>query len=508
MNTHGLRLLSLGSLLFALFASSIAATLYTCSSLGADRKVDSNKLIVYGPVPGLAPSEPFLTRKGDTFILQPKPSTGPVVNPGKGWIIYSKPEQTPPQTLAIGSLGYTRYNWGEVEPTEGDYHWEIIDRDLDGWAKLGKQFAFRVMGANVHSKEFWVTPKYVFDAGAPYARTDLSNAKSPSIGALNPAGTPPIKLVPSFDDPIYMQKVEKFVRALAARYDGNPNLAFIDIGSYGNWGESHMYPISKHEISPAKYQEHLTIYRKAFKKTLLEVCFGRSIYSDVYKWAAENGIGMRRDGICGNSDGSDVLFCAGRLPAVFEFFESYERMAELGWWYGKKDKQGNGYRLKDCVETGKPTWCSLSDKQKGLKLLADERPLVESLANRLGYHFVLQQIQFPAVFTRSNPAMLESKWENQGVAPIFIPANLCYALLDDRGQMVDECAASSAKPADWKPGQAVVVRDSVMFSKAKPGSYSLAVGLKRPGILKPTIRIAIESETSGGWQILGKVNVK
>ncbi len=482
---------------FALIAASL---LYVMSVAGANPSAPAAEPTRNAPT--LTANRPVPSRKGDFFLLQPKPATGPVVNPGKGWMLYSKPEQTPPQTLAIGSLGYARYKWGDLEPKEGEYHWEIIDRDLEAWAKLGKQFAFRVCGASSHSKDFWVTPKYVFDAGATYSRFEINNPK------LETLGTPGSKLVPVFDHPIYMQKVEKFVRALAAHYDGNPNLAFIDIGSYGNWGESHMYPISKHEISPAKYQEHLTIYRKAFKKTLLEVCFGHEPYRDVFRWAAQNGIGMRCDGIGANRDGSEVLFCAGRLPAVFEFYAAYETMAQLGYWYGKTIKYGYGHRLKDCLETGKPTWCSLMDKQKGLKLLADERPLVESLANRLGYHFVLQQIQFPAVFTRSNPAMLESKWENQGVAPIFIPANLCYALLDDRGQMVDECAASSAKPADWKPGQAVVVRDSVMFSKAKPGSYSLAVGLKRPGILKPTIRIAIESETSGGWQILGKVNVK
>ena len=483
----------------------IAAALLCVMSAAAQEQSSPN-------APALTANRPLLTNKGDSFVLQPKPATGPVVNPGKGWILYGKAGETPPEALAIGSLAYKRYIWGDLEPKEGDYHWEIIDRDLEAWSKLGKQFAFRVMGANVHSKEFWVTPKYVFDAGAPYSRTELSDAKSAPAGTpatrLNPAGTPPIKLVPVFDDPIYMQKVEKFVRALAAHYDENPNLAFIDIGSYGNWGESHMYPISKHEISPEKYQEHLAIYRKAFKKTLLEVCFGRPIYNGVYRWAADNGIGMRRDGICGNSDGSDVLFCDGRLPSVFEFFDCYERMVELGWWYGKKDKHGNGFRLKDCVETGKPTWCSLSDQKKGLKLLADERPLVEALANRLGYHFILQEIQFPAVFTCAKPVMVESKWENRGVAPIFIPAALWYALLDDHGQVVDECAAPSAKPAEWKPDQAVVVRDSVIFSKARPGAYSLAVGIKRPGIVKPAIRIAIETETSDGWQILGKVNVR
>ena len=454
------------------------------------------------PLHTLAAQLPALTQQGDAFILHPKPSTGPVINPGKGWVLYGKPEQTPPAALAIGSLGYARYKWGDVEPKEGEYHWEVIDRDLEAWSKVGKQFAFRVMGASSHAKDFWVTPKYVFDAGAPYSQFELNDPKLETLGI---SGT---KLVPVFDDPVYMQKVEKFVRALAAHYDGNPNLAFIDIGSYGNWGESHMYPISKREISPEKYQEHLAIYRNAFKKTLLEVCFGREIYRDVFTWAAQNGIGMRCDGIGCNRDGSEVLFCVGRLPSVFEFYAAYETMAELGYWYGKKNKYGYGHRLTDCVETGRPTWCSLSDKQKGLKLLADERPLVESLANRLGYHFVLQQIQFPAVFTRSNPAMLESKWENQGVAPIFIPAALWYELLDDRGQVVEECAAPSAKPAEWKSDQAVTVSDRVVFSKAKPGSYSLAVGLKRPEFVKPTIRIAIDTETSGGWQILGKVNVK
>lgn len=445
---------------------------------------------------------PSLARRGDAFMLHPKPATGPVVNPGKGWILYGKADQTPAESLAIGSLGYTRYNWSIIEPKEGEYHWEIIDRDMKEWAKRGKQFAFRVMGANTHSKDFWVTPQYVFDAGAKYSEFDLNDPK------LETLGIPGKKLVPVFDDPIYLQKVEKFVKALAAHFDGNPNLAFIDIGSYGNWGESHMYPMSKHEITPEKYQEHLAIYRNAFKRTQLEVCFGREIYKGVFEWAASQGIGMRCDGICANRDGGEVLFCEGRLPAVFEFYAAYETMAELGYWYGKKNQWGYGHRLVDCVEKGKPTWCSLSDKQKGLKLLADERPLVESLANRLGYHFVLQQIEFPATFTRSTAATLNSEWLNQGVAPLFLPATLGYALLDEKGQVVDECAASSGKPAAWKPDQVGDVSDRVTFSKAQPGTYSLAIGIMRPGSDKPAIRIAIETESADGWQILGKVTVK
>ena len=62
MKTHRLRVLSLGPLLLALFTSSIAATLCVCSSFGADGRLASNSLIVYGPVPGLPPSEHYAVR--------------------------------------------------------------------------------------------------------------------------------------------------------------------------------------------------------------------------------------------------------------------------------------------------------------------------------------------------------------------------------------------------------------------------------------------------------------
>ena len=42
-----------------------------------------------------------------------------------------------------------------------------------------------------------------------------------------------------FDDPIFMEEHEKFIKALAARYDGDPRLGGLDLGSYGNWGEWH-----------------------------------------------------------------------------------------------------------------------------------------------------------------------------------------------------------------------------------------------------------------------------
>lgn len=46
-------------------------------------------------------------------------------------------------------------------------------------------------------------------------------------------------LEPEYDDPIFLQKLEGFLMKMAERYDNNPNVAFIDIGHFGMWGEGH-----------------------------------------------------------------------------------------------------------------------------------------------------------------------------------------------------------------------------------------------------------------------------
>jgi hypothetical protein len=45
--------------------------------------------------------------------------------------------------------------------------------------------------------------------------------------------------VPDLSDPTFIAYAQKLLNALGARYDGNPNLAFVDIGMVGSWGEWH-----------------------------------------------------------------------------------------------------------------------------------------------------------------------------------------------------------------------------------------------------------------------------
>jgi hypothetical protein len=437
-------------------------------------------------------------------VVTPDISDRAIVNPGKGWVAYGKAENQPEEVLAIVSLGYSRFQWGDIEPEEDVYRWEIIDNAIKSWSDAGKQFSFGVMCASSHSRNFWVTPKWVFDAGARYDTFELKSTK------LSTEGIPGPKLVPVFDDPVFLKKLENFIKALAARYDGNPGIAFIDIRSYGNWGEGHMYPFGKPDITAEKFKEHILIHREAFKKTLLQLPTGKHPeFIPVQEWAVSIGVGLRRDGICGNSNGSEVMICEGKMPAVFEFYGNYEMMKSLGWWDGKKDKEGRGYRLADCVEIGKPTYCDLSrGGQSGLKLLKEDSLLVRKLTNRLGYHLLIAEAKYPEKISQGIPASISIKWMNRGVASIFIPVKVSFALLTKDGRVSEVCDGIVSKPALWNPDVAVNVEDMLQFKSTPAGDYTLAVGILQPDDgMKPSVKLGNELKAKDGWYELGPITI-
>ncbi|HEY3320157.1 MAG TPA: DUF4832 domain-containing protein [Planctomycetota bacterium] len=437
-------------------------------------------------------------------VVSPKPSNEVLLNPGKGWVLYGKAEWQDPKVMAVGNCAYHRFAWSELQPGENQFNWKPLDEMLMGWEKAGKPFAFGVMNANSHSKDPYVTPKWVFDAGAKHRLVDMKNLPNPY------AGVPGQKAVPEFQDPVFLAKLKAFLTALAARYDGDPRIAFIDIRSYGNWGEGHMYPFGGRGLNADEFRQHVQMHLDVFKKTRLCISAEGKEHAPVYDWAVLQGVAARRDGICGNSDGRETARAFGHAPGVFEFYGSYSWMKEQGWWDGKKDKNGNGYKLDDCVENGKPSYIGLSQGGKeSLKLLEAERALVDQLANRMGYHFSLKEAVIPKAIATAGEASGKFTWLNQGVAPIYVPCVVAIALLDGKDQPLAVCWPEACKPAGWMPGKPVNEDVVMKFAKVAKGEYRLAVGLvQRAGDDKPYIKLGIEGRTPTGWYPLGPVLIK
>jgi len=125
------------------------------------------------------------------------------------------------------SVAYLRMNWEELEPAEGQYQWQVIDEPLRAWTRRGTRIAFRVMTTNAHSRGYYCSPKWLFDAGCRSYEYTVGGDDITSGGAKI------ARIEPDYGDPLYLAKHAKFLGALAERYDGHPQIEFVDIGSYG-----------------------------------------------------------------------------------------------------------------------------------------------------------------------------------------------------------------------------------------------------------------------------------
>lgn len=166
----------------------------------------------------------------------PAPSRDVVINPGKGWVLYGNAAGHDQRLQAVSNLGYRRLEWADLEPEEGRFDWKPIESFLAGWHQHGKQAAFGVMCLNSHTAtpDGYSTPKWVFDAGSPRRIVALQEAK------LRTTGTPSGKVVPTFNDPVFLAKLGNFLAVMGRRFDGDRRIAFLDVRSSGNWGEGHM----------------------------------------------------------------------------------------------------------------------------------------------------------------------------------------------------------------------------------------------------------------------------
>ncbi|MCL4787435.1 MAG: DUF4832 domain-containing protein [Verrucomicrobia bacterium] len=442
--------------------------------------------------------------------VEPRPRAGLLLNPGKGWSGMGLPERHPPEVLELLGMGVMRLDWASVEPREGEFNWGALDRFLESWGRLGKVCNVGVMCANTHGgdPEGYVTPRWVFDAGAKKIEITLNPDQSTT-------GTPGKKIAPVFDDPIFLAKFANFLRAFAQRYDGDPRIAVLDIRSYGNWGEAHMHPFGVPDIAPEKFREHVQMHLDAFKRT--QLCLSRNAHlgrfgplKPVFDWAVlEQRIAPRRDGICGNSDGRETAIGFGIAPGVFELFDNYDGVKRRGWWDGRKDKNGMGFTLEESIENGKPTWVDLGrGGQSGLRMVQENRALIERLSNRIGYHFHLQRATYPRRSAREG-FNLELAWTNQGVAPIYLPCSVAAALFDKKDQRVTTAWLEASQPRRWMPGQLAVEKTRVKFPKTAPGEYRLAIAITRANSdAAPYIRIGTDLPTADGWLVLGKLQIE
>ena len=249
-------------------------------------------------------------------------------NPGQGWMSQARAPKAEPRFPC--SVVYIRFNWADIEPEQGQYNWQVIDDVIAAWKPRGTAVAFRVMTCNAHSDGYYASPKWLFDAGCKGFEY-LRGGDDPTSG-----GKRVPRVEPDYANPIYLARHGEFLAALGRRYDGSPAVEFLDIGSYGIWGEWH----TPHPASAVVRKQILDFYLQAFRRTPMVFM---SDDAEVLNYALASGTGFRRDGVgspwheqnwIGSKKYAEVQGMAEtwqRAPVVFEWFGNYDYLRSKAW---------------------------------------------------------------------------------------------------------------------------------------------------------------------------------
>jgi hypothetical protein len=459
-----------------------------------------------------------------------------LVNPRMGWTMhfYSnvarnygsglEPSDTLDDFPGLSTV-YLRLPWAYLEPEQGRYNWAILDTPAQRWIAKGKRITLRLT-----CSENWMTyatPKWVKDAGAKGIFYQYGKGRVPEDegGAWDPF----------YDDPIFVEKLDTFLAAYAQRYDGNPNVEFVDVGTYGLWGEGHTHASSQQDSFELQ-KLHIDLHRKHFKKTLLCISDDYAGHDKpgtrfpITDYALSKGVTIRDDSIMVQPPPRSWYHAEmaqafwPQLPVILEH-EHYGGSKQRGAWKPE-------LWLKS-VEDYHASFMSIHGWPR--EILSENREIIDRINLRIGYRLQPVSVTWPRTVTIATTQdaftaytdvakhgdvgqrfQVEWSWANKGVAPCYPGGYPALTLKAEDGGIVSVLTDETLNMRDLQvgpPGEAPVTKHESEFivglyaPTTRPGAYEvfLSVG-RRDGT--PTIALPLMDSDGQRRYRLGKITLQ
>ena len=382
---------------------------------------------------------------------------GPLSNPHKGftvptggaWTFVPEFEYGPYGSLNnrawdLVSYGSGYQQWNKLNPAKGVYDWTELEKLLNALAEHNMTYALRVLPYTPSfiksdfppQEDYDWTPPFVYEMGAKKIQIDLR-------------GTDYHAYAPVWDDPIYIQAAKDFAKALAKKYDGDPRIEYIDVRTFGEWGEWHTSHILGSEM-PANSVlfDMLDYYASLFKKT--QLVLPSNGFGDVYTHALDLGITKRDDGFIGIPGRPDTLLRAynANLPTIAENIAGYRTMLTYDDLIPGGSQKWTAERWVDAITTAHLTYYVLDqDNDCGYYFYKDNKALADSMSKVIGYNFTVTQAELVTVASaKDTTSTLNINVKNTGVAPCFFDIYMVAEFVDSEGKALAKIGETARIP--------------------------------------------------------------
>lgn len=438
------------------------------------------------------------TEADQAVTVTPREIDDLLVNPGMGIVTARSfngdtlrqtvlgTRQAVPADYPRCTLAEFKLFWGALEPKEGVYNFSLLDDLLRTGRERGQDLSLRFMPwfpmiEDSAPRWFQVKAKRSF-------RCKFRRWSGPEKGL-----TEQDYWAPDFNDPFFLDRQHALIAAFAERYNGHPDLASLDIGSVGNWGEWHTSNTVPAVPMPTERnaQQVIDSYFRHWNKTPLVANFQDAA---AFHYATAKGAGWRCDGV-------DVEAIQRRVDHLLD-----EANARDAWQRGPV----TGEPVEQLTRNPQRTlakllkWHASSLNWKSQPIGAAQ-PLVDAFLRRCGYRLVLRLLRYPRSVARGAALPVQMSWENIGVAPPY-RAHVLAVRLQAAGKPL--VLDTGAKLISWSPGKHEVEARLPLPKDLAGGAYQLAIALLDPHYREPEVKLAIEGRGADGWYPLGQLSVR
>lgn len=443
----------------------------------------------------------------NSLTVHPRAISGPLTNPGNGIASFHDGygERLPVSQHPRTGIEYQRYYWSDLEPVDGKYNFALVDG------------AFAV--AAHHSPAMNVGLRFMAleepDSGS---RVPDWLIKKGIKGTWTPDGK---TFVPDLDDPLFIKYAQRLLQAFGKRYDGNPELAYIDIGMVGSWGEWHNsnFPTIKpllERYTPDQLERYVDMHFAAFPHTpkIMLISGGETLARAVKKgagWRADcwgdwhnftpewshmrDDYPQRLAAAKASWSGFDDAW--KKAPVSFEICGYMAEWRSVQHYTRKQVQATYDWALQHHAST-------LNLKSR--EVPAEYRDIVDKALTKIGYRFRVVSLTHKATLQAGQPIELESRWSNDGVAPIYLRYNVAWRLQDANEQTVAQ-STTDDDIRQWLPGEHTTHFALPTSKSLKAGRYHLDVAILDEHNCA-RIKLANEGKREDAWYRLSSVTVQ
>lgn len=428
------------------------------------------------------------------IIYKPKISNEVLINPFMGWA----PDAKYKDYIQPHSLVYANLYWSDLEPSKGNYDFKNIEEkfNFDYWKSKNIKMIIRIVLDYPNKENSMQIPKWLYDEidgdGVWY---DISYGKGFS---------------PNYENKTLIYYHEKLIKALGERYNSSSEIAFIELGSIGHWGEWHTYEDDKIKLKfpdESSANEYVKPYLQYFPNKIM-------MMRRPFKIAKQNNFGLFNDMIGDKNSTDKFLYWVNNgyynellktdEPEMKDFWKSAPSGGEFA--YGD---QNINYFKKFSIEAIIDQLKSLHTTFIGPNCPADKdnkyKESYDRILNTIGYKFVIEESKyFKSNFT--NKINIKLKIKNKGIAPFYFNWPVEFVLIDKENNIKNKTLLKE-DIRNWLPGENDINANIELDKNLEKGEYTIALDILDPSTKKASIKFGNDEEVLLNYFKIGSIKI-